>query len=412
MAKRNTFILNAALTLTIAVSVYYAMNDTTQSTYTGVTRARAFEGRSQRSGEPSASFAIGQLAGITKAVTRYADGQLLSNCIKGNYSIVNRNCTGSDGNGYISLQAASDASAAGDTILIRSFSGVYTGSAGYSGIVPKSGTSPSVRTTYSGYLTERPRVGPIGNGSTPASYVYIKNLIVDMQNTFDSYMGGISYSRLENLEIKNGGVHGILGIGSSELINLDVHDNGSNNSLCIPATPNYQCHGVYTGPGSASDPLGNFNTFDGGRYYNNGAGYGIHCYSHCAGTTIRNLRVDHNGWTGVIMLSDSGNQIYNVVADNNGGLGIWITSDGMVASNITAYNNSAGEIYVSDSNNQTVKNTIAIPSGITAVPGTILSNNITSGSASSYFVDAANGNFQLLPTSPAGIGASLPMVYN
>jgi hypothetical protein len=438
MAKRNTFILNSALTLTIAIStiflnreafwdsmsvpvkiatseasVYYAMNDTTQSTYTGVMNltssaaARAFEGRSQRNGEPSASFTVSQLAGIARGVTRYADGQLSSNCTSGNYSIANRNCRGSDGNAYISLQAASNASAAGDTILIRAFNGVYTGSGTKNAIVPKAGSSISVRTTYSGYQNERPTVQAIGNGDASGDYLYIKNLIIDMQNVAESYMGNTAFSKYENLEIKNGGLHGVLGIGSSELINLDVHHNGFNAGQCT-AHPT-QCHGVYNAPATSSDPRGNFNTFDGGRYHHN-AGYGIHCYSHCAGTTIRNLRVDHNGWIGIIVLDGAGTVVYNVVADNNPGVGIQLIQNGAVLYNVTSYSNASGGIQLrNEASSMTVKNTIALDGiGNCSINRNVCSNNITSGNASSYFVDAANGNFQLLPTRKVrGIGADL-----
>jgi hypothetical protein len=56
------------------------------------------------------------LTGIANAATIYIDALMGSDCTSGNYSIVNRNCTGSNGNAYNDVQAAYAASAANDTI--------------------------------------------------------------------------------------------------------------------------------------------------------------------------------------------------------------------------------------------------------------------------------------------------------
>jgi parallel beta-helix repeat protein len=52
----------------------------------------------------------------------FVDGELTQNCA-GNYSIANRDCSGSDGDAYAKPQQAADVSAAGDTIYFRA--GVY-----------------------------------------------------------------------------------------------------------------------------------------------------------------------------------------------------------------------------------------------------------------------------------------------
>jgi parallel beta-helix repeat protein len=53
----------------------------------------------------------------------FVDGNLSNDCIEGNYSIANRNCTGNDGDAYSSIQEAAQAVYAGDTVWIRQ--GVY-----------------------------------------------------------------------------------------------------------------------------------------------------------------------------------------------------------------------------------------------------------------------------------------------
>jgi hypothetical protein len=223
---------------------------------------------------------------------------------------------------------------------------------------------------------------------------------------------GMNFSRMENVEVRNAGHQGMFGLGNSEFINLNVHDNGfwdpPGGHPCPPDEPTGgQCHGAYTGSG----PENVNNIFDGGRYHHN-AGYGIHCYSNCGNTTIRNLRADHNGTGGIIVRARSGIQVYNVIVDHNGqlahGIGLVLTATNPLAYNITAVNNRAADIQVGDVDLPfaTLKNSIALPNGISATSSATLSNNVTSGSASSLFADAANGNFQVISKSRGkGIGA-------
>jgi Right handed beta helix region len=347
-------------------------------------------------------------------ITRYADGQLSSNCTSGNYSIAKRNCTGSDGNAYggvNGLQAANDASAPGDTILVRSFSGTYTGigrcignpGPGCKSIVPKPGTSTSKRTVIQGYQSELPVVDSFEG----AHYVLIKNMILDSNNgsSVTGIFGG-SFARVENVEIRNMGYHGILGVRDTELINLNVHHNGFNNSQCNGPQEG-ECHGLYAGQRLL---------IDGGEWHHN-EGFGIHCYTDCNNTTIRNLRVHHQP-AGMIVAYNSGVVVDNVVADNNN-VGIWMAATGAVGSNLTAYNNGTG-IFLSNFNNQTVKNSISVYNGENIafrddVSSATFSGNVCNVSglgctvvASPSFVDATNGNFQLTSTSTVqGVGADL-----
>src|SRR5262249_16799933 len=96
---------------TSGASIYYTIDGSTPSqsstVYTGAMtltsstdlKAKAFKSGSSPSTEASASFAFASV-GITTGVIRYADGSMTSNCTKGDYSIANRNCSGSDGDAY------------------------------------------------------------------------------------------------------------------------------------------------------------------------------------------------------------------------------------------------------------------------------------------------------------------------
>ena len=59
----------------------------------------------------------------------YVDQTLVSDCTSGNYSIANRDCSGSDGNAYNGLQEALLAMADGDDLFLRG--GTYTGTGPY-----------------------------------------------------------------------------------------------------------------------------------------------------------------------------------------------------------------------------------------------------------------------------------------
>jgi hypothetical protein len=109
----------------------------------------------------------------------------------------------------------------------------------------------------------------------------------------------------------------------------------------------------------------------------------------------------------MLVLGPGPNTVHNVVADNNSNTGVQLFSGGgTLASNITTYNNPGGGIY--HGVYAAVLNNSIILDGIVKQdpghPDLILSNNITSGSAASLFVDAANGNFT---STVEDVGANL-----
>ncbi len=78
----------------------------------------------------------------------YADSSLSTNCT-GNYSVVNRNCSGSNGTAYMKIQDALNSADSGDTIAVRE--GIYRESITF----PKSGTAANP-ITLKGYTGEEP----------------------------------------------------------------------------------------------------------------------------------------------------------------------------------------------------------------------------------------------------------------
>src|SRR5690606_32874093 len=93
------------------------------------------------------------------AADRFVDSSLPAACSSGSYNVTNRNCSGSDGTGYKSLQSAIDDARPGDRIYLRS--GTYTQAV----IITKRGTA-SAPITIAAYAAERPILD--GRGSQPS----------------------------------------------------------------------------------------------------------------------------------------------------------------------------------------------------------------------------------------------------
>jgi len=100
-------------------------------------------------------------SGPAYAKTFFLDHLLASNCISGNYSIANRNCTGGDGIAFQDLSSAIGALSGGDTLFIRA--GTYTRSTGSSIVgalqIDFSGTAGK-HTIVSGFESEQPVICP------------------------------------------------------------------------------------------------------------------------------------------------------------------------------------------------------------------------------------------------------------
>ncbi len=64
-------------------------------------------------------FSLLSLATIASATTIYVDGNLASDCLSGEYSIANRDASGSDGSAYNTVQKAIDVVNPGDVVIVR-----------------------------------------------------------------------------------------------------------------------------------------------------------------------------------------------------------------------------------------------------------------------------------------------------
>lgn len=92
---------------------------------------------------------------IAQAASIHVDGSLSADCTSGNYSIANRNCTGSDGNAYRRVNIVTIASA-GDIVYVRG--GTYSGNTNafdvkVSGV---NATNPPTYVTFQNYPGETP----------------------------------------------------------------------------------------------------------------------------------------------------------------------------------------------------------------------------------------------------------------
>jgi hypothetical protein len=170
----------------------------------------------------------------TFAANIYVDQKLSSNCLDGNYSSIDRSCTGSDGKAYRSLQEALDSMAGGDDIYLRG--GTYT---------------PTTSNDYAAFQIPPSKSGSSENWSSIQSYPG-EWAILDGQHTeargtvlgYHSWGAGpasaLRYWKFERLEVKNGGKDGIgAGIAASKgpiiVRYCYIHDNLASTQENLPA---------------------------------------------------------------------------------------------------------------------------------------------------------------------------------
>ena len=168
------------------------------------------------------------------AATIYLDGDLTSDCTTGNYSIANRNCTGSDGNAWNTVAEIASNDADNDVVRIRS--GTYAVSTKF---------TMQAGETLEGYLTERPtwNASTMAAGTSEAITFNGKNNgIVRNFTLTDTRKDGIRMAKVGttacdnlttsgmevtrwNLDNANG-IQGIYGEGCTDILTTEnyVHD--------------------------------------------------------------------------------------------------------------------------------------------------------------------------------------------
>ena len=145
----------------------------------------------------------------------YVDQTLVNDCKSNNYSITSRNCSGSAGNAFRTIQSALIAMRGGDDIYLRG--GTYTG--WWNIPSNKDGTSENYSTIQS-YTGEWAILDGNNNTSNTIYYAVIGSL------------SGLSYWEIAHMEIKNGRASGgsnacgvIYGGDHGHLHHLYIHDN-------------------------------------------------------------------------------------------------------------------------------------------------------------------------------------------
>ncbi|MCP4259775.1 MAG: hypothetical protein GY774_20020, partial [Planctomycetes bacterium] len=98
------------------------------------------------------------------AETIYVDNTLALDCLAGEYSVANRDNSGTDGSAYNSILEAANAAGPGDTVLIRA--GTYNSSIGNGILWPKHSGTPQNPIVFKPYNSEQVIIGD-GVGTFP-----------------------------------------------------------------------------------------------------------------------------------------------------------------------------------------------------------------------------------------------------
>lgn len=308
-----------------------------------------------------------------EAATIYIDGSMGADCTSGNYSIASRNCTGSAGNAYNDIAAALTASAANDTINIRT--GSYTSNVGFTeGIIVKAGQTWQ---TYSGDMPSR---ATITAGATHLRVfqvdfvddVTIRDLIIVGGKTFGIFIGSSDRTKIINTDVSgyntnnddyaHGIVYGDCCIGDSKT----GHDGEiTNNFIHSPGSANVLSAGVGLGGREVSNVLVANNRVEGtgmglwidvegctpqygstpctirDNYVKSVSNHCLHAEIGSTGHWIRNI-CDSPGQIGFLLRTGDttyqnrqtrvqNNTFYNPGRGGSFGIGIWIQNDAATA---------------------------------------------------------------------------------
>ena len=234
----------------------------------------------------------------------------------------------------------------GDTLYVKN--GTYTGASELIGM--PSGASWDNPVTIAAYPGHSPVIVKSAQGSNTlylvnTRYIVIDGFVIDGTNagegvkiTYDS-SGIADHIKIQNSEISYAQGDGIFvtpGSDGNEFINLQVHDNGTNDFN----------HGIYI---ASSD-----NLVEDCSIHDN-MGWGVHVYTGSSSgvdnNIIRSNAIYNNGRSGrgdgILLASGSGNQAYNNdVWGNIGGISINYGASDTYVSNNTVHENTAFGIFI------------------------------------------------------------------
>ncbi len=194
---------------------------------------------------------------ISASPVFYVDNKLTTTC-NGNYSIAGRNCSGTDGTAYKTLQEAAAVAAAGTTVFIRSGTYVHNDTNREFLKLSVSGTSlaPIVFQNYGneqvilkgrGFLDQDLNNDGYADGSSGS---YTNEKLIDVES---------NYNQIKGLEVTNSNRWGVYVAGNfNNIENSIVHDNwdagitldGSSNTV-----KNVESHHNRHGSGLAFRPI-------------------------------------------------------------------------------------------------------------------------------------------------------------
>ncbi len=383
-------------------------------------------------------------AGPSFAATRYVDSTIAATCAGSTYSIAARNCSGSDGTGYKTVEEGLRALVASDQLYIRA--GSYTISGTYGNISTDDygggASSWATATTISNYVGEVVTITVGGfnfDETITANTKYIiwhgdsrENFIV--QGAASGVGGGVGFRtvnganhiRIQTMTVRNFGQDCLGGGGSPAVNNIEAIDNEI--SGCGDLT-NLE-HGIYWS--NVTDSLIE------GNYCHGVQGYCFHLYNSVAGNariTVRGNRIGgrKSGATGTaygMVFVGADHVAYNNIISGLDGESVkyvgcfqaWTSyTTGLKIVNNTCYDvtigieNNSGVTGAEYKNNifNTLTNVIS-DSGSGTVLGTNLCPAAGTGcsvTGSPSFTNAAVGDFSLQSSSPArDAGATLAEV--
>lgn len=251
------------------------------------------------------------------AKTFYLDGNLANSCVGSTYSTANRNCAGTDGQGYKTLAEAINSLVGSDTLFIRSGTYARTTNDLWSGSlgIGASGT-PAQHTVVRAYPNEQPvictEVGRCQYNPNPGD--------TSVNNCYTPGSEGGAACYYPNPAISVGGQY------------IDVIGLKTYGQLLIGPSDNILIEGNDLGGG--------------GPHINQGAVVIMDCFGSCFNITVRNNQIHHSAWgesdgngPGVLTYGASYVLENNEFYDNWHGDIKYKTTDGQVGRTIIIRNN-------------------------------------------------------------------------